>query len=308
MSRTSDDVSLTFSREEEIKYVRRFEEGYDLPDPRYKAWLSIHHPGAVSSEVPNCTSQTGFSPQTEVVTPSQSMSTMSNQSMPSHVGLVELRRIELSTLPGVETSPEPVSTLLDQSTPNHLTMRPGQLTDQSPVSMPTVTLLEPTSMSSITPDSSGVGLSTKTTPRCSPLSDLVNIPTVQPKKTGFARVLTSSECLKGFKDKEEKKRLAEEEKQRQKEERELKKKQKEEMKRKSELKAQKAAEREAKQQQKQSGQQTKGKVKRKSDNAASSRPVQKKARSDNADEEIDTGRCCVCFGNMMMMWELTRNG
>ena len=252
MSRTSDDVSLTFSREKEIKYVRRFEEGYDLPDPRYKAWLSIHHPSAVSFEEPNCTSQTGFSPQTEVVTPSQSMSTMSNQSLPSHVGLVELRRIKLSTLPGVETSPEPVSTLLDQSTPNHLTMRPGQLTDQSPVSMPTITLLEPTS---ITPDSSGVGLSTKTTPRRSPLSDLVNIPTVQPKKTGCARVLTSSECLKTFKEKEEKKRLAAEEKQRRKEERELKKKQKdEEMKRKSELKAQKAAEREAKQQQKQSRQ------------------------------------------------------
>ena len=77
-------------------------------------------------------------------------------------------------------------------------------------------------MASSTSESSSVGLSTKTTPRRSPQSDLVNIPTVQPKKTGFARVLTSSECLKVFKDKEEKKRLAAEEKQKRKEERELK--------------------------------------------------------------------------------------
>ena len=36
----------TFSAEEETLYARRFDEGYDLPDPRYKAWLDIHHPDA----------------------------------------------------------------------------------------------------------------------------------------------------------------------------------------------------------------------------------------------------------------------
>ena len=36
----------TFSTEEEILYTRRFEEGYDLLDPKYKAWLSINHPTA----------------------------------------------------------------------------------------------------------------------------------------------------------------------------------------------------------------------------------------------------------------------
>ena len=112
-------------------------------------------------------------------------------------------------------------------------------------------------------------------------------------------MLTSSECLKALKDKGEKKRSVEE-KQRQKEEREVKKKQKEEeMKYKSELKAQKAATREAKLQEKQfrQGKRGKGQAKRKSDNTvSSSRPAQKKARNDNADEEIDSERCCVCFG------------
>ena len=35
----------TFSAEE-ILYTRRFEEGYDLPDLKYMAWLSINHPTA----------------------------------------------------------------------------------------------------------------------------------------------------------------------------------------------------------------------------------------------------------------------
>jgi len=42
----------------------------------------------------------------------------------------------------------------------------------------------------------------------------------------------------------------------------------------------------------------KGQAKRKSDNTVlSSRPAQKKARNDNADEEINSERCSVCFGS-----------
>jgi len=48
----------------------------------------------------------------------------------------------------------------------------------------------------------------------SPLSDLVNILKIEPKKTGLAQVLTNSECLKALNNKEEKKCLAEEGKQR----------------------------------------------------------------------------------------------
>ena len=42
---------LIFSAAEEILYTRRFEEGYDLPDPKYEAWLSIHHPIAASDNI-----------------------------------------------------------------------------------------------------------------------------------------------------------------------------------------------------------------------------------------------------------------
>ena len=34
----------TFSIEEELRYARRFEEGYDLPDTKYETWLKINHP------------------------------------------------------------------------------------------------------------------------------------------------------------------------------------------------------------------------------------------------------------------------
>lgn len=82
----------------------------------------------------------------------------------------------------------------------------------------------------------------------------------------------------------------------------------EEAKRKAEVKAQKAALREAKQCEKEAQQRMKqqekdakrrekeakgkGPAKRKSENP---RPIQKKVRND-ADEEIDDGRCCICFG------------
>jgi len=164
----SDGASLTFSREKGIKYVRRFEEGYDLPDSRYWVLLSINHCDAV---------------QTELVTPS--LSTTFTQSTPNDTGLAESRPTEMSTLPGpgIETQSEPVSTLPDQLTPNQVTVEPGL---QLPVATPTVAPLEPTPMSSCTRNSSSEELSMNSTPRHSPLSDLVNIPSIQPKKSGFA--------------------------------------------------------------------------------------------------------------------------
>ena len=35
-----------FSAEEEERFQKRFEEGYDLHDPRYMSWLEINHPEA----------------------------------------------------------------------------------------------------------------------------------------------------------------------------------------------------------------------------------------------------------------------
>jgi len=46
----------TFTLEQEQKYQRRYEEGFDLPDKQYEAWLKINHPthttaGNISTEL-----------------------------------------------------------------------------------------------------------------------------------------------------------------------------------------------------------------------------------------------------------------
>ena len=50
----SSDVSdgdPIFSVEEELQYAHRFEEGYDLFDSRYEAWLKDNHPEIVRDNV-----------------------------------------------------------------------------------------------------------------------------------------------------------------------------------------------------------------------------------------------------------------
>ena len=39
-----------FTAEERIKFARRYEEGYDLNDPRYKAWLAIEYPNELDND------------------------------------------------------------------------------------------------------------------------------------------------------------------------------------------------------------------------------------------------------------------
>ena len=75
------------------------------------------------------------------------------------------------------------------------------------------------------PGTSSSSVTVESVAKHSPLAELVNIPRVnwdKQLKTGHARVLTSSECIKTFEEKEEWKRL-EEEKQKRKAEQELKK-------------------------------------------------------------------------------------
>ena len=36
--------TTNFTVEQELKYACRYEEGYDLPDKHYEAWLKINHP------------------------------------------------------------------------------------------------------------------------------------------------------------------------------------------------------------------------------------------------------------------------
>ena len=57
-----------FTPEEEVLYKRRYDEGYDLADPGYMAWLKINHP-ELSSAYGNCsTSDTSTSNSAEVAT------------------------------------------------------------------------------------------------------------------------------------------------------------------------------------------------------------------------------------------------
>lgn len=42
-----------FSVEEELLFTRRFDEGYDLHDPRYNSWLKLSHPEAEIVTIPD---------------------------------------------------------------------------------------------------------------------------------------------------------------------------------------------------------------------------------------------------------------
>ena len=41
---TASQENIAFSAEEEKLYSRKFRNGYDLYDPRYTQWFSVHHP------------------------------------------------------------------------------------------------------------------------------------------------------------------------------------------------------------------------------------------------------------------------
>ena len=237
-----------FTIEEELKYAARFEEGYDLIDPRYEAWLKKHCP----------TNKDAISLTTKFIA---TKSTESDVKLPS------------KSVPSATTS---------------------------------------------------MGSSTNR----SPLSNLLNLPMApgankpQPK-TGRARVLTSSECLRLLKEKEEKKRQVAIEKEQRKKERELKKQQKaQQMKQKAEERACKAAEREkakaekAKERERKAQERAASKskslvskqqtnrnpqgIKRTADTntVKDPRPTCKKVRVDMAESfNTDWCLCCVCFGS-----------
>ena len=50
-SRDVTEGNPIFSVEEELRYVCRFEEGYDLFDSSYEAWLKVSHPKTVCDNV-----------------------------------------------------------------------------------------------------------------------------------------------------------------------------------------------------------------------------------------------------------------
>ena len=57
-----------FTPEEEVLYKRRYDEGYDLADPGYMAWLKINHPELYSAYRNCSTSAVSTSNSAEVAT------------------------------------------------------------------------------------------------------------------------------------------------------------------------------------------------------------------------------------------------
>ena len=159
--RNKSDKDPIFIVEEEMRFECRFEEGYDLFDPKYEAWLRIHHPESANK----ATLKVIQSPA--LVDPSTSQK--SSDSTPSTSGHY------------MDSSPSTSQKSAD-STPS-VSKKSGPNTPQSNTSK------------------SSLGSAKR-----SPLSDLLNLPKVTTPvatKTGKARVLTSSECLRLLREKEE---------------------------------------------------------------------------------------------------------
>ena len=253
----------TFSIEEELRYATRFEEGFNIPDPKYEAWLRLNHPNVDSSNPSVSIPQT---------TPTNSSASFSSSS---------------SSQPMPSTSQAPTKPTVPHKPPSATPSRSDQVSKN----------------------------------KRSPLSDLLNLP-AQPNvkaktiKTGKARVLTSSECLRILLEKEEEKKKVAQEKERRRQERELKKKQnEEEQKRKAEEKVRKAAEREAAKALKEAAKadreaaklaerekkelqksQKSGQKRQAVAVATTTRPKRNKLK-ENVDVSINADLCCVCFGS-----------
>ena len=58
--KSSSSLSIQFSPCQEELYQKRYEEGYDLPDPDYKKWLDINHPCNDDSASSKITHASGF--------------------------------------------------------------------------------------------------------------------------------------------------------------------------------------------------------------------------------------------------------
>ena len=342
------DEDPIFTIEEELRFAIRFDEGYDLFDPKYEVWLRIHHPESANKAQiiqspalvdPSTLQKTTDSSPSMSSLSKTTTSVLSNNCSPSTSDLSKDSSPSMSSL-SKDSSPSmsglskdsSLSSLSKNSTPST-----SSLSKKS--SPPTSGLSKNSSLSTsglskndcsqdsaglTTPKSSASKSSLTGSAKRSPLSDLLNLPIVTTPaapKTGKARVLTSSECLRLLKEKEEKKRQVAEEKERRKQERELKKQQKEaEQKRRAEEKARRLTEREAEKAKKQAekAQKAKEKVEKCKEKAQKEKAQERagtKRQADSGtracqrtkrkrllgdmDEDINTEICCVCYGTYL---------
>ena len=320
------DEDPIFTIEEELRFAIRFDEGYDLFDPKYEVWLRIHHPeSANKAQIIQSPALVDPSTLQKTTDSSPSMSSLSKTTTSVLSNNCSPSMSELSK----DSSPS-MSSLSKDSSPS----MSGLSKDSSLSSLSKNSSLSTSGLSKndcsqdsaglTTPKSSASKSSLTGSAKRSPLSDLLNLPTVTTPaapKTGKARVLTSSECLRLLKEKEEKKRQVAEEKERRKQERELKKQQKEaEQKRKAEEKARRLTEREAEKAKKQAekAQKAKEKVEKCKEKAQKEKAQERagtKRQADSGtracqrtkrkrllgdmDEDINTEICCVCYGTYL---------
>ena len=141
-------------------------------------------------------------------------------------------------------------------------------------------------------------------------------------KTGKARVLTSSECLRLMKEKEEKKIQVAYEKEKRKQEREQKKKEEGEQKKKAAERVHKVAEKEAEKARKEQDKAERAKMKarveqEKAVKAGKKRSLitsgqgnssrQKRKRKSDMESSINTDECCVCLGTYLVDLDTDRD-
>ena len=162
-----------------MRYSVRFEEGYDLYDERFGSWLKINHPDVVSK---TCTASSPHNTQiseaqqapispTQVISPLVSCESSSTQSVSQSLPLLKSIQTPVSSN-GVSSTPAvagPSSNSQDQSAPGS------------------------------TP------LTTAAAKRCSPLSDLLNLP-ANICKAG-SKTPSKSKKLKRKQRKQQKERL-----------------------------------------------------------------------------------------------------
>ena len=220
----------TFTAEQIALFERRYEEGYNLYDPKYNEWLHFFHPEA---EVSLADSFSSVTPLAEVPMEQELQSTPPHISTPLQQS-VPLGNSSTEPLPSCRNSPMPLS----QSTPLSNSSTLLQQSSSTPPSYSSTPLRPSPHLSSSTgpekeqspPQGKNVSLScdktSAVTKHLRPLSELQ--PKVPPK-TGAARVLTSAECLAALEEKRRKKEAEIEQKEKNKQERLRKKQEREEV-------------------------------------------------------------------------------
>ena len=226
-----------FSAEQEQVFQKRYTEGYDLPDPVYRQWLTIHHPELVSAVQHVCVPPSDPDEPESLTDLFSYVAPQSPLTMSEPTGLDDTLG-STSTSLNSDSAVEPAhkshsSSVLGSQTPPPTSSFNADSVQSAEINPP-----------SLTPGSSCTcGFKSPGSTQSSPDGELSYIskylvqfvpspPTTKAsaaKRVSGARVLTSAKCAAILEEREEKKRKEQEEKDKRKAEREQKKKEREEI-------------------------------------------------------------------------------